>query len=164
MYDYNFTLYIFISTVTGYWFYSPRFEFRQGQFMLYFQNLSRPWLEPTQPTVQSVRRFFPSSAATVQSTCPHTSIWLTSEAVLLVPHMSLQNGQELIYLSYMFKLDVQAQANVSYCRHCTYFVLLESTFKISSVMMMTMMSRRRWRGYLKTVTFGSVCRTPHFSL
>ena len=46
--------------------------------------------------------------------------------------MSLWNGQKLIYLSYNFKLDVQLKANVSYCRHCTYFVLLESTLQISS--------------------------------
>ena len=46
--------------------------------------------------------------------------------------MSSWNRQELIYLSYIFKLDVHLQANVSYCRHCTHFVLLENTLQISS--------------------------------
>ena len=55
-----------------------------------------------------------------------------SEAVLPVPHMSSWNRQELIHLSYIFKLDVHLQANVSYCRHCTHFVLLENTLQISS--------------------------------
>ena len=55
-----------------------------------------------------------------------------SEAVLLVPHMSSWNRQELIYLPYILKLDVHLQANVSYCRHCTHFVLLENTLQISS--------------------------------
>jgi len=63
-----------VSTVTGYWLYSLEFDLGQGQDMLSCQNLSRPWLGPTQPTVQSVQQFFPSSAATVQSTGPLTSI------------------------------------------------------------------------------------------
>ena len=46
--------------------------------------------------------------------------------------MSSWNGQEQIYLSYIFKLDVHLQANVLYCRSCTHFVFLESTLWISS--------------------------------
>jgi hypothetical protein len=46
--------------------------------------------------------------------------------------MSSWNGQEQVYLSYIFKLDVHLQDNVSFCRHCTHFVSLEITLQISS--------------------------------
>jgi len=63
-----------VSMVTGYWLNGPGFKFWQRKFTLSCQNLSRPWLGPTEPAVQSVRWFFPSGSATVQSTCPLNSI------------------------------------------------------------------------------------------
>ena len=96
------------------------------------------------------------------------SRWIMSEAVLLVPHMSSWNGQEQIYVSYIFKLDVHLQGNVSYYRHCTHFVLLVSTCGLAqnmvTMMRRTMVSNRRRRGYLRTVTFEWVCKTPHLLL
>jgi hypothetical protein len=86
-----------------------------------------------------------------------------SEAILLAPDMSSQNEQEQIYHSYIFKLDVYLQANVA---HILYFLkaYCRSAQNMVMMMMMTMMGSRRRRGYLRTVTFESIYKTPHFLL
>jgi hypothetical protein len=53
------------------------------------------------------------------------------EAVPPVPHIPSWYGQEQLYLSYLFKLDVHLQVNVLQCGLCTHFVFLQCMLWIS---------------------------------